>query len=114
MPLSLVSFVFAAQLSVTPHPPAPPVVLAAETVPKFDIGPTCRASSGTDGLAIGTADRCRKQEMEARDQLQQQWAKFPAGDRSQCAATAGRGIPSYVMLLSCLETARDVRRLPKQ
>jgi hypothetical protein len=83
-------------------------------VPKFDIGPTCRATSGTDGLALGTADRCRRQETEARDQLQQQWTKFPAADRSQCSATAGRGVPSYVMLLSCLETARDVRRLPKQ
>lgn len=89
-------------------------IAVAEGVPAFDIGPTCRATSGTDGMALGSADRCRQQENTARDTLWLQWGKFPASDRSQCAATAGRGVPSYVVLLTCLEMARDARLLPKE
>lgn len=89
-------------------------IAVAEVVPAFDIGPTCRATSGTDGMALGSADRCRQQENGARDTLRQEWSKFPAADRSQCAATAGRGVASYVVLLTCLEMARDARLLPKE
>lgn len=89
-------------------------IAVAEVLPTFDIGPTCRATSGTDGMALGSADRCRKQENDARDTLRQQWGKFPAADRGQCASTAGRGVPSYVVLLTCLEMARDARLLPKE
>lgn len=89
-------------------------IAVAEAPPVFDLGPTCRATSGTDGMALGNADRCRQQENTARDTLRQQWGKYPAADRSQCAATAGRGVPSYVVLLTCLEMARDARLLQKE
>lgn len=104
MPLPVTSLILGAQLSFA----------VADAVPAFDTRLTCRATGGTDGLALGTPERCRQQENEARDLLLQQWMKFPAADRSQCAATAGRGVPSYVMLLTCLEMARDARLLPKE
>ena len=104
MPLPVAHLILSMQL----------VVQAAEAVPLFDLGPTCSATSGTDGLALGSADRCRQQETDARDQLRREWATFPSADRSQCSSTASRGASSYVMLLTCLEMARDARRLPRQ
>jgi hypothetical protein len=90
------------------------VISVADGVPTFNIGPTCRATSGTDGMELGSADKCRQQENDARDTLRQQWGKFPAADSSECTSTAGRAVPSYVMLLTCLEMARDARLLPKE
>jgi hypothetical protein len=86
------------------------VVLIADSVPTFDVESFCRRVEDIAGSAY--ADVCMRKEQEARDQLAQQWARFPAADRSFCRqlSTTG-GDPTYTELLTCLELQRDARDL---
>jgi hypothetical protein len=90
---------------------------SAESVPNFDIGPTCRGATrpeaalrGQNGVAA--RETCFNQENRARDELQERWAGFPAEHRASCVkATSVGGIPSYVQLQTCLESRRDAERI---
>jgi hypothetical protein len=86
-----------AVLVVTPF-----IIGVADEVPKFNLSTTCG----------GGSDRCVKSETAAHDDLAKQWAQFPAADRARCVqlATTSR-MPSYVQVLTCLEMAREARRL---
>ena len=47
----------------------------------------------------------------ARKEIEKEWAKLPAPDRTQCVGTvAVGGSPSYVELIICLEMMRDSRK----
>src|SRR5947199_6046956 len=84
----------------------------AAVVPKLDVSKTCRPIAGDVSLQINT-DRCFKSEQAARDQLNKEWASFPAANRGLCTQTATMGgMPSYVALITCLEMKRDVAKLP--
>ena len=85
------------------------VVLAAAGVPTFNVESLCRKVAAVT-RSPGDLDVCLRKELEARDQLAQQWAQFPAADRSYCRrlATSG-GEPTYTELLTCLELQRDAR-----
>lgn len=87
------------------------VLAAAAPLPKFNVEPSCRAAAQRAGdssyLSI-----CLRKEQDARQQIEQRWRDFAAGDKAQCvprATFAGRG--TYTELLTCLELARDVRQL---
>jgi len=86
-----------AVLVVTPF-----IIGVADEVPKFNLNTTCSGSS----------DRCVQSETAAHDDLAKQWAQFPAADRARCVqlATTSRML-SYVQVLTCLEMAREARRL---
>jgi hypothetical protein len=45
-----------------------------------------------------------------------EWVQFATGDKASCtqAVSAIPGPESYVELLTCLEMARDARKLPKE
>jgi hypothetical protein len=87
---------------------------ATDRVPEYNINPTCAALQSAEVASIGgrNVEVCRRTELQAREQLQRQWAQFTAADRSRCIETSSAGgIPSYVELITCLEIARDVRAL---
>jgi hypothetical protein len=83
----------------------------ADTVPRYDMKPTCRAAvaltAGSEGRNI---ENCMAGEEEARKQIEKEWSKTPTAERSQCIGTvAVGGSPSYVELVVCLEMMRDSR-----
>jgi hypothetical protein len=82
----------------------------ADTVPRYDMKPTCRAAvaltAGSEGRNI---ESCMAGEEEARKQIEKEWSKTPTAERSQCI-----GSPSYVELVVCLEMMRDSRTHPEE
>jgi hypothetical protein len=97
---------------------APFAMSIADTVPAYNLEPTCRGGMDAGANPQVSPDarfaQCLRQEEAARGTLQAQWMQFPAGDRTSCGDTAKLGSPSYVQLLTCLELAREARKLPKQ
>jgi hypothetical protein len=89
------------------------IVLVADRVPEMNIEPSCHAAAAA---VIGNRneDACKRDEHDARGKLEQEWGQFKAADRTHCVnlATLG-GSPSYVELLTCLEMAKAVEKLPE-
>lgn len=94
-----------------------PIVLAslsfiyvADSVPKFDIARECRSEGGSKAIL----DQCIRDEAKAREELRPLWDQLSTHDKAVCIGeTSADGSPSYVELLTCLELARDVRKLSK-
>jgi hypothetical protein len=80
------------------------VVTVADQVPSFDVGPACRAPVDVVGIS---AESCLNDEKEARQQLAKEWSHFSARDKEMCTDETKSYNPSYVELLTCLESARD-------
>jgi hypothetical protein len=77
--------------------------VAVGKLPRYDLAVTCGkpAREGQD------KDTCRKDEEEARKQLNTQWAQFSKAGRSNCIqTTAIGGRPGYVELSACLNLER--------
>ena len=86
------------------------LVAVADTVPKLDVARSCRAAAL---VPPGNMDSCMKDERSAQSALSGSWTKFAKGDRAACTQQATVvGLPSYVGLLTCLQMARDARKLP--
>ena len=81
-------------------------IAVSDTVPSFSIVRECRF----EGESTVAFDRCSKDETEARQRLEGEWAQFVAADKSTCIveSTIG-GFASYVDLLTCLEMSNEVR-----
>ena len=91
------------------------VVLAADTVPKFDVERTCRPAAAAGILPGRNSSACQRDENDARSKLEQDWTQYTAAQRSQCAGFAGLDrAPSYVELLTCLEIAKQAKELPQE
>src|SRR5262245_7283751 len=93
------------------------VVLAADSVPKFDVERTCQPAAVAASLPGRDSGACQRNEQDARSQLENGWSQYDVQDRSRCArfVTVG-GAQSYVALLTCLEMAKhanDVREKSK-
>ena len=91
------------------------VINVVDTVPRYDLKPTCRAA--TD-LAAGpggrTIENCMAGENAAQKELAKDWSKIPIAERDQCVATMAKGgSPSYVELVICTEMMRD-SRVPRE
>jgi hypothetical protein len=93
---------------------------SAERLPTFDVGPTCRGATRPeaalrDQTREAARETCFNKESQARDELQEKWAGFPAEHRADCVRTTSvGGIPSYVQLMTCLETRRDAKTIGDQ
>jgi len=89
------------------------IVLAADSVPKFDIERACRAA-GVSGLPGRDSTSCQRDEQDARSKLENNWSQYSAAHRNHCdgLVTAG-GAASYVELLTCLEMAKQAKELPE-
>lgn len=91
------------------------VVLAADTVPKFDVERTCRPAAAAGILPGRDSSACQRDENDARSKLEQDWTQYAAAQRSQCAGFVGLDrAPSYVELLTCLEIAKQAKELPQE
>ncbi len=90
----------------------------SDGVPTFNVEPVCRGiaiqggTSYRDTTVAKAKQDCLDSERETREQIVKQWSTFSAVDRRHCIdeATMG-GNSSYTELLTCLEMARDVRKL---
>jgi hypothetical protein len=88
------------------------VISVADTIPRYDVKPTCRAAvemigGGTGGRSV---ENCMAGEEGARKELEKDWSRFPNVERTQCVATMAKGgSPSYVELAVCLDMMRDSR-----
>jgi hypothetical protein len=86
-------------------------VAVAQDMPRFDVHPSCRAAAS---LTPASLDSCLRDEDGARATLTASWSQFAAADRTRCREeTETGGSPSYVELLTCLQMARDARKLPR-
>jgi hypothetical protein len=87
------------------------IVLAADSVPRFDVERICRPAVVASDLP-GRETACRRDEQDAHSKLKSDWSQYRAQDRSRCAGfvTVG-GAPSYVELLTCLEMAKQAKEL---
>jgi hypothetical protein len=89
------------------------IVLAADPVPKFDTGPSCRSAGAAAIMATRDTAACERDENNARATLEKEWSQFTPSDQARCVGlvTLGGG-PSYVELLTCLEMANQVKEIP--
>jgi len=88
------------------------IALAAmDAVPNFNVEPSCQAAA-QQAASADYVTVCRKSEQRAHDEIARQWPQSTTADKAQCvpAVTAG-GNPTYTELLTCLELARDVRKM---
>jgi hypothetical protein len=88
------------------------VVAAADTVPKFDIGRSCKAvASAAAGMSEDQpVKRCVSDEQDALQQLESQWSTFTSSSRASCAGMENvDDTRSYVSLLTCLQFAKQAK-----
>jgi hypothetical protein len=91
---------------------------AAQGLPSINVETSCRASAKGVAEALGqtgaaTVENCMDQETAAHAQIVKDWDTFARADRTSCINPKAY-MPSYVEWLSCLETRRHLRTLPKQ
>lgn len=87
------------------------IVMAAESVPNFDIKRTCRPAAAAI-LPGRDSPGCQRDEQDARSKLNNGWSQYSGEDRSRCAGFVQvGGAPSYVELLTCLEMAKQAKEL---
>ena len=85
-------------------------------VPQIDINQTCRSAAAAMVILMGGStsqrdfDICLDSEQKARQQIGKDWSTYAADDRTQCLQPQVY-LPSYIEWLTCLEMARDVRKL---
>ncbi len=79
-------------------------VRASEAVPNIDVSKLCRSTErGGDSVRNR---QCLKDERDAEVELERQWYRFSAAERSACLPSSTAGVePGYVELLTCFEMA---------
>jgi hypothetical protein len=89
------------------------VLTAADGVPQLNVRPSCEAAAKASSAIRSDLQTCLNSENQARDELAKQWQEFTPAERARCLqeSTLG-GDASYAELATCLEMARDVRKLP--
>jgi hypothetical protein len=88
----------------------------SDDIPTLDVNPVCRGIAQQGELEVGlqqtSFQECVKSEQEVREQIKKEWSTFSASDKSHCVALAKTGgESSYTELITCMEMARDVRKL---
>jgi hypothetical protein len=88
----------------------------SDDIPTLDVNPVCRgiASQGEleAGLQQTSFQECVKSEQAVRDEIKKEWSTFSTADKTDCVALAKTGgESSYTELITCMEMARDVRKL---
>lgn len=64
------------------------VLLAADSVPKFDVERTCRPAAEAAVLPGRDSAACQRDERDARVKLERDWARYNAAQKRQCAGFA--------------------------
>jgi hypothetical protein len=94
------------------------VIALSEDLPTLNVKPVCRgiALQGSDPSERGGPDlsfnNCIDSEEQVRNELTKAWSTFAPADKGHCVReTTMGGLSSYTDLITCLEMARDVRKL---
>ncbi len=82
----------------------------AATVPTYNVKPTCRAAIELSAVTGRTVEMCEASEAQARDEIVKAWTTFTEAAKDRCLKTSARHAPSYVELLICLESMRDMEK----
>jgi hypothetical protein len=95
-----------------------PGILSARSddIPTLDVRPVCRGIASQSALEAGlqqtSFEQCVQSEQTVRDEIKKEWSTFSASDKTHCVALAKTGgESSYTELITCMEMARDVRKL---
>jgi hypothetical protein len=88
----------------------------SDDIPTLDVNPVCRGIASQSELEAGlqrtNLDQCIQSEQAVREQVKKEWSTFSTADKTHCVALAKTGgESSYTELLTCMEMARDVRKL---
>ena len=91
----------------------------SDDIPTLDVNPVCRGIATQGELEAGlqqtSFQQCVQSEQEVREQIKKEWSTFSASDKSHCVALAKTGgESSYTELITCMEMARDVRKLQQK
>ena len=88
----------------------------SDDIPTLDVNPVCRGIAQQGELEAGlqqtSFQQCVQSEQATREQIKKEWSTFTTADKSHCVALAKTGgESSYTELITCMEMARDVRKL---
>jgi hypothetical protein len=88
----------------------------SDDIPTLDVNPVCHGIAMQGELEAGlqqtSFQQCVQSEQATRDQIKKEWSTFTTADKSHCVALAKTGgESSYTELITCMEMARDVRKL---
>ena len=88
----------------------------SDDIPTLDVNPVCRGIASQGELEVGLQrtnyEQCLQSEQAVRDEIKKEWSTFSTGDKTHCVALAKTGgESSYTELITCMEMARDVRKL---
>ena len=88
----------------------------SDQIPVLDVNPVCHGIAMQGELEAGlqqtSFEQCVKSEQDTREQLKNEWSTFTTADKTSCVALAKTGgESSYTELITCMEMARDVRKL---
>jgi hypothetical protein len=88
----------------------------SDDIPTLDVNPVCHGIAMQGELEAGlqqtSFQQCVQSEQDTREQLKKEWSTFTTADKSECVNLAKTGgEPSYTELITCMEMARDVRKL---
>jgi hypothetical protein len=90
------------------------LVHVAATIPTYNVKPTCRAAIELSAVTGRTVEMCEASEAQARNEMVKGWSTFTEAAKDRCLRTSGRHAPSYVELLICLESMRDMQKRQDQ
>ena len=90
------------------------IAASGSRIPTLDVRPSCRAAAASQITNTDMMQACAEAEQDAHDRLVETWTKFNIADRSSCLRTMMDFEPTYTELLTCLEMASDVRKLPEE
>src|SRR5215472_9351516 len=88
----------------------------SDDIPTLDVHPVCRGIASQSELEVGLQqtnfEQCLQSEQAVREELKKEWSTFSTADKTHCVALAKTGgESSYTELITCMEMARDVRKL---
>jgi hypothetical protein len=91
--------------------------VAADDVPELNVDPVCRgiaqqaATPGEKGGPDLAFSQCVKSEQAMRQKLIGEWSSFMPPDKKNCVGAERGALGSYTDLVTCLEMARDARKM---
>jgi hypothetical protein len=88
----------------------------SDDIPTLDVKPVCHGIAMQGELEAGlqqtSFEQCVQSEQAVRNEIKKNWSTFTTPDKTSCVSLARTGgEPSYTELLTCMEMARDVRKL---
>jgi hypothetical protein len=114
MKTTLMSICGAAVLSLAVFDAA---IAQSNSVPNLNVRPVCRGiaqQAATPGESGGPAlgyGQCIQSEMAMRRKLIRRWARYTPDEKANCIGAELGGYGSYTDLATCLQMARDARKL---